>query len=105
MMTGLQRAKQFQPYAALKGFETAIIEQSARSNIEPRICLGEDAAEELNAKLVELTPGDGVAVRYYCGSRYMDTAGYITKICPEQKCLLLGETKIRFRDIADIAAF
>ena len=57
-MNNAQRAKQFMPFAALKGFEEAVRAQERQR--EPRVILGEDARQELNFRLQGILPGDRV---------------------------------------------
>ena len=54
-MSRLQRAKQFMPFAALKGFET-LLAAVARPK-EVRVELSEDQLEELNRTIQSLTDG------------------------------------------------
>ena len=54
-MSRLQRAKQFMPFAALKGFET-LLAAVARPK-EMRVELSEDQLEELNRTIQSLVEG------------------------------------------------
>lgn len=99
-MDNVQRAKQFLPFAALKGFEKAIAERETER--EERIILGEDAQAELDLKLQRLKRGDIVSIRHYSAQRYEDALGQVKKIDLFQRQLLLGETRIAFDDIFDV---
>ena len=57
-MSRLQRAKQFMPFAALKGFE-ALLSAVARSK-EARVELSEDQIDELNKVLQTIHCGEWV---------------------------------------------
>lgn len=72
-MTNTERAKQFMPFAALKGFEEALKE--AEFVPEEKILLGEDAQEELDQILRELAIGDNVTATYYTSQQYVTLTG------------------------------
>ena len=69
----MQRAKQFMPFAALKGFET-LLAAVARPK-EVRVELSEDQLEELNRTIQSLTDGNFVRVPYYNGHCYTELVG------------------------------
>ena len=95
------RAKQFMPFSALKGYEEALREKERFT--EPRIVLGEDSAEMLDRKLRRVNEGDGVRVRHYWKHRYVEVEGRIMKMLVQQRKIQLnGGIEIRFDDIADI---
>ena len=75
-----RRAKQFQPFDALKGFKEAI--EATERFTEPRRELSEDGVEELNSVLIELHPGDKITLEYYAEveERYFTVSGEIHKI-------------------------
>ena len=91
-MTLLQRAKQFMPFAALKGFE-ALIEQEA-AYVERRKILSEEQLEELDHQLQQLSMGDRVSVEYYSGRSYVKIQGRLRKIDPLHKTMTVEETVI-----------
>lgn len=96
-MTQQERAKQFAPYAALKGFGAYIC--SAERMTEERIILAEDAAQELDRCLRELFPGDRISVRYYFRQQYVDLAGEVKKIDLDRRLIQVGTVQIPIRDI------
>ena len=65
-MTLLQRAKQFMPFAALKGFQE-LLEETARYK-ENRKELSEEQLEVLDTQCKGLVIGDVVSVVYYNGT-------------------------------------
>ncbi len=97
-MSRADRAKQFMPFAALKGYEEAIAELNLAH--EPRITLGEDAAQELDSCLHNLYPGVHAAIRYYNGRIYDTAVGRIQEIDEVNRQLLLSGIRICFGDIA-----
>ena len=62
-MSRLQRAKQFMPFAALKGFET-LLSAVARPK-EARVELSEDQIDELNRFYRLYIGGEWVRIVYY----------------------------------------
>lgn len=97
-----QRAKQFQPFDALKGLREAIAAKERKP--EPRRELTEDAAAELNRILSGLQPGQMVTAVYYSRKNQMYTqlTGPAVRTDPLNQQLLLGENRIDFRDLYEI---
>ena len=91
-MSRLDRAKQFAPFAALKGFEEAVKLSELESFQE--IILGEDAQAELNQRLLELERGDRVCAVYYCNGQYLRLTGEITKIDAARRRIQIDDTKV-----------
>ena len=100
MMTNAERAKQFMAFSPLKGLDKALLAQEQVR--EGRIYLGEDAQQELNAKLQNLEPGDSVTAEYYHGGRYVRVSGAVTKIDLTARRLILGEVRIPLDDLKNI---
>ena len=90
-MSRLQRAKQFMPFAALKGFEK-----------EMRVELSEDQLEELNRTIQSLVEGDFVRVLYYTGHCYTELLGVIEAIGRPAHSLSVEGVAIAYKDIKEI---
>lgn len=99
-MSRLQRAKQFMPFAALKGFE-ALLATVARPK-EARVELSEDQLEELNRTIQSLVEGDFVRVLYYTGYCYTELVGTIEAIGKPVHSLSIEGVAISFKDIKEI---
>ena len=99
-MSTADRAKQFLPFAALKGFEEAIGKRR-KLDFEP-VLLGEDAAEELDEKIRALSPGDDVRIVYYGNREFNGLSGRVKKINEYERLLELEEEKIRIDDIISL---
>ena len=103
-MDRTQRAKQFMPFAALKGFEEEIALAEFRPVDKVEFC--EDAAEELDRKLHDIHPGDMVEVVYYTktawGGTYLRRTGMVSKIDLVDRTLTVVKTPIPFSDLYDI---
>ena len=102
-MSRLQRAKQFMPFAALKGFET-LLSAVARPK-EARVELSEDQLEELNRTIQSLVEGDFVRVLYYTGYCYTELVGTIEAIGKPAHSLSIESVAIAFKDIKEINLF
>ena len=96
-MSTADRAKQFLPFAALKGFEEAIGKRR-KLDFEP-VLLGEDAAVELDEKIRALVPGDSVRIVYYGNREFNECRGRLKKISEYERQLELENGKIRIDDI------
>lgn len=99
-----RRAKQFAPFAALKGFEDAVREKEII--YEPRRILSEERKNELDMKLRMLKPGMEIQVEYFTGNpllpgfgRYHTVKGDVAFFDPSVG-LRVGDTKIEIRDIS-----
>lgn len=95
-----ERAKQFMPFAAVRGLNEALAEIEKRA--APCSELSEDAMAELDLKLRQLKAGAPVAVVYYSDGAYRQQTGTITKIDAHSRSLWLADTRIRLADIRDI---
>ena len=102
-MSRLQRAKQFMPFAALKGFET-LLAAVARPK-EMRVELSEDQLEELNRTIQSLVEGDFVRVLYYTGHCYTELVGSIEAIGKPLHSLSVEGGAIAYKDIKEINLF
>ena len=96
------RAKQFAPFAALKGYEEELYVQERKLTYEARREVSEDEAERLNRKLCALQEGEQLEVTHYFGCRYIKTAGSLTQLNQEKGFLKVDGRMIRFCDIYKI---
>lgn len=88
------RAKQFTPFAALKGYPEALkLEEQVRMP-QPELC--EEYQEELNRKLCRLQRGDVVTVNYYRSQSCRRLTGTVERVDRTARILIVGDTKIPF---------
>lgn len=105
-MSRLDRAKQFSPFAALKGYEVAL--RAKEKILVPRIELPEEAQAELDRKLHMITAGDTITVVYFQpldGSEfgeYLQITGRVSRLEPERKILQIGDRNIFTEDICNL---
>lgn len=98
-----KRAKQFAPFAALKGYEEELYVQEQILTYENRRELSEDMAQDINEKLNRLQVGERVEVTHYHGCRYIKTKGHLTQIDPQKGFIKVDGRMIRFVDMYGIA--
>ncbi|MBQ9960860.1 MAG: hypothetical protein IJP00_03030 [Firmicutes bacterium] len=96
-MSQMDRAKQFAPFAALKGQDDAL--NQYRQDKESRIELAEDEAIILNNILIDIKKGDNIIVTYYAGSCYTILAGIVEKVYEHERYFQIGNQIIKFEDI------
>ncbi len=100
------RAAQFAPFAALTGHDAAV-KETARLT-ETRMVLDENAVEELNRTLGQLSVGDRVQVTYFRpdekkeGGAYLTVTDIVTKIDRAEHQLLLGDEKIPMEEMIEL---
>lgn len=97
-----QRAKQFQPFAALKGFSEAL---AAKLRITvPRRELCCDAAEELDRKMHLLEKGKVASIVYYSEEEknYLKRTGMICGFDLIMRRVTVVDTVIGFDDIVEV---
>lgn len=95
-----ERAKQFMPFAALKGLPEAL---AAREKITvDKHLLTEEKANELDFKIKQLTPGAMATVIYYHNDEYIKITGKVARIDTTSRLLQIVNTKIAFDDMYDI---
>ncbi len=97
-----RRAKQFQPFDALKGFREAI--EATERFTEPRRDLTEEGIEELNDQLSKLKPGSRVTLEYYSENekRYFSISGEIHKINRMNETIEVAKEIIAWYNICNI---
>lgn len=99
-MTTAERAKQFMPFAALKGLPDAL---AAREKITvPKIELSEEMADELNRKMQKLVKGQIASIVYFHQSEYVKITGMVARIDKTCRVLQIVNAKIPFDDIVEI---
>lgn len=99
-MSVSDRAKQFMPFAALKGLPEALL---AKEHITvPKKDLSPEMAEELDRKMKLLIRGQIATVIYFHQGEYLKITGMIARIDTTCRLLQVVNTKIPFDDILDV---
>ena len=94
------RAKQFMPFDALKGFREALEEKERI--IVPKRELSEEQKEELDFKLRQIHKMDMITVEYFHEGEYVQVTGVVTRIDETSRLLKIVNTKIAFENIVDL---
>ena len=99
-MTNLERAKQFLPFNALKGYYT-LLEEKKKIKEERKI-LSADEYERLEREFVKIKIGSIIKVKYYLNDRYENIEGMVSKIDLVFKKIQIVKTEILIKDIVDL---
>ncbi len=99
-MSREERAKQFMPFAALKGYPEAL--QKKEKIVVPKAELSEDYQEELNRMLLQVKVNDMITVTCFQKGEYLKVTGMVSKIDKSARFLQIVHTKIPLDDIYQI---
>ena len=94
------RAKQFMPFAALKGLPEALA--AKEKIVVPKVSLSPEKEEELDLKMRCLKHGEIATVVYFSNGEYIKICGMVARIDETSRILQIVHTKIAFDDILDI---
>lgn len=94
------RAKQFVPFAAVKGFEEAL--RAKERIVVEKIELSEERKAELDFKLHQIHKRDIITVVYFDKDEYVKVEGMVSRLDVDARILKIVNTKIAFDDIYDL---
>ena len=100
-MSRQDRAKQFMPFAALKGYEEAL--RKKEKITVPKAELSEERGEELDRALRQIRKNDMVTVIYFCEGEYLKVTGMVSRIDGTARLLKVVDTKIPFEDLYEVS--
>ena len=89
------RAKQFMPFAALKGYPEALRKKE-------KIVLPEEYQEELDRKLRQIKKNDVVTAVFFFKGEYLQKKGMVSRIDTSARVIQIVNTKICIDDLYDI---
>ena len=95
------RAKQFMPFAALKGYEEAL--RAKEKIVVEKVELSEEKKAELDFKLQQIQKNDIIVVVYFCKDEYIKLEGMVSRLDMDARVLRIVNTKIPFEDIYDLS--
>ena len=101
-MLPADRAKQFMPFAAVKGLEEALERKRREMLWQERKSLSEEMQEALNAVICALKKGDFLSLTAYRGGEYLRFSGKLEKIDRMENCLFVSGERIAFEDLLEI---
>lgn len=96
----INRAKQFMPFASLKGYYDLIIERE--KIIEPKRELSEEKIEKISIIINSLKKGDYVRVKFYKNDGYITKEGIVSNLNIELHKIEVLKQVIEFENIYDI---
>lgn len=99
-MTPADRAKQFMPFAALKGYEDAL--RRKEKIIVEKVELSEEMKDELDRQFKQINRNDIITVVYYAEEEYLQITGMVARIDIDARYLKVVNTKIPFENIYSI---
>lgn len=99
-MSRAERAKQFMPFAALRGYGDEIKEKE--KVITPKKELTDEQVQKLSDAVSALSKGDVVKAVYYDKDGYVEKVGAVSKIDAVYGCLYIIKTRIAFIDLLSI---
>lgn len=99
-MSREDRAKQFMPFAALKGYEEALRERE--KIVVEKIELSEERKAELDLNLRQVQKNDMITVVYFREDEYLKVTGMVSRIDTDARILKVVNTKINFDDLYDL---
>lgn len=91
------RAKQFMPFAALKGLPEAMA--AKEKIVVEKIELSGDMEEEIDRKMRSLKKGTIATVIYFEKDEYLKITGMVAKIDRDSRVLQIVDRKINFENI------
>lgn len=98
---GVNRAKQFMPFMALKGYFDLCREKERQP--EPRHELTEEEALALSQVIAQLRKGDLARVVFYDKDAYVPCEGVVTEVVPELGFIRIVRREIPFSDVLSIS--
>ena len=99
-MSREERAKQFMPFAALKGYPEAL--RKKEKIVVPRMELSEEYQEELERKLHQIRKNDVVTAVYFYKEEYLKKKGIVSRMDMTARVIQIVNTKICIDDLYDI---
>ena len=95
------RAKQFVPFAALKGYEEAL--RAKEKIVVEKVELSEEKKAELDFKVQRIKKKDIISVVYFSKDEYIKMEGMVSRLDLDAKILKIVNTKIPFEDIYELS--
>ncbi len=92
-----ERAKQFMPFAALKGYEEALRKKEHKVVNMP--ALTEDMKDELDYAFSKIEKNDIARIVYISDDECLEIHGMISRVDFDSRILKVVNTKIPFEDI------
>jgi len=99
-MSREMRAKQFMPFAALKGYEEAL--RAKEKIVVDKKELSSERRDELDEIIHSIKKQDMVTVIYYEKTEYLRIVGMVSKLDFDSRFIQIAGTKIDFDNVFSI---
>ncbi len=100
MLSKLDRAKQFLPFDALKGFREALREKEVE-HVE-KIELSDEIKEEIARKILLIQKDTKIEVIYYTDGQYKSILENVQKVDSVRRQIVFHHLKVNFVDILQL---
>lgn len=100
-MSIADRAKQFAPFAALRGLDAAL--HAREKIIVDKIELSEELLSELDYKMHLIKKGDRATIVYFEKGEYIKISGIVSRIDETSRIIQIVTKKISFDDIYSVS--
>lgn len=101
-MNRADRAKQFQPFDALKGLQEELRSREERRTRVTKRELGEEQEEEISMELAKIYKRSEIDVTFYRGGHYYSLQGTVIEKNDIYKYLIVGQERIYYTDIYEL---
>ncbi len=95
------RAKQFMPFAAVKGYEEAL--RAKEKIVVEKIQLTDEKKAELDYKLHQIQKNDMITAVYFYKDEYIQLEGMVSRLDTDARVLKIVNTSIPFSDIYELS--
>lgn len=100
-MSREDRAKQFMPFAALRGYEEAL--RRKEKTVAAKTEVSEEYAELLDRKLRQIRKNDIITVIFFHRNEYLKLTGMVAGIDEASRILQVVNVRIPFEDILEVS--
>lgn len=101
-MNRADRAKQFQPFDALKGLQEELRSREERRTRVAKRELGEEREEEISMELAKIYKRSEIDITFYRGGHYYSLQGTVIEKNDIYKYLIVGQERIYYTDIYEL---
>lgn len=101
-MNRADRAKQFQPFDALKGLQEELRSREERRTRVVKKEISEEREEQISVELTKIYKRSDVEITFYRGGHYYSLEGTVLEKNDVYKYLLVGQERIYYTDIYEL---
>ena len=101
-MNRADRAKQFQPFDALKGLQEELRSREERRTRVAKKEISEECEEQISAELTKIYKRSDIEITFYRGGHYYSLEGTVLEKNDVYKYLLVGQERIYYTDIYEL---